>query len=155
MRDFNHTVDVLVKAYLNDTLIQGSPCGCAIGNLIAHSLGKKVQITDAREFEGNWDGDVATPYDWFGVLRPGRLSGITLNTIDKKNGAFQLSIIGYSVIEIGRIESAFEEHEGSFYNYNTDSSRFDGLMRVVDVLAEIHGIDLTAKEEAKLLFVKV
>ncbi len=32
---------------------------------------------------------------------------------------------------------------------------FNGLMAVVDVLADIHGINLEAKEEAKKLFIKV
>lgn len=151
---FQQTVDVLVKAYLNDTLIQGSPCGCAVGNLIAHKLGKKVYVTNAKQFEANWDGDDLSPYDWFGVLCPGRLAGVH-GPINKKNGSFQLSIIGYSILEISWIEAAFENFDGDFSDYNTDKSRFEGLMRVVDVLAEIHNIDLTAKEEAKALFVKV
>jgi hypothetical protein len=30
----------------------------------------------------------------------------------------------------------------------------NGLMKVVDVLADIHGVDLSVKESAKLQFVK-
>lgn len=33
MRDFNHTVNVLVKAFLNGTLIHTDACGCAAGNI--------------------------------------------------------------------------------------------------------------------------
>ncbi len=41
MRDFNKAIDVLVKAYLNDTLHHGWPCGCAVGNLIADAYKTK------------------------------------------------------------------------------------------------------------------
>lgn len=58
---------------------------------------------------------------------------------------------GYSEVELAKIEFAFESaDEGS----TEDENMFNGLMAVVDVLAEIHGVDLTSKEQAKKLFVK-
>jgi hypothetical protein len=60
---------------------------------------------------------------------------------------------GYSVHEIHQIEYAFEN--APYQGDDTEEWMFNGLMAVVDVLAEIHGIDLTAKEEAKKLFVRI
>jgi hypothetical protein len=150
---FSETVDVLVKAYLNDTLIQGSPCGCAIGNLIADKLGKKVNIVDSRSYEANWDGDDREAFDWFLRLRPGRVIKQKDLVPDFNNGDRLIRLTGYTLQEVGRIEYAFEDNDDSF-RYNSDSARFQGLMRVVEVLADIHGIDLQTKESAKLLFVK-
>lgn len=39
MRDFNHTVNVLVKAYFNGFLIKMSCKACAVGNLVADGMG--------------------------------------------------------------------------------------------------------------------
>jgi hypothetical protein len=39
---FEQTVDVLVKAYLNDTLVHGNCCACVVGNLCAHAIGTRV-----------------------------------------------------------------------------------------------------------------
>jgi hypothetical protein len=64
-----------------------------------------------------------------------------------------INATGYSVHEIHQIEYAFEN--APYQGDDTEEWMFNGLMAVVDVLAEIHGIDLTAKEEAKKLFVKI
>lgn len=42
MRDFNHSVNVLVKAYLNNTLAHSTCYACAVGNLVADGIGTKV-----------------------------------------------------------------------------------------------------------------
>jgi hypothetical protein len=44
MRDFNHTVNVLVKAYLNDTLRHNNCYACAVGNMIASANGFKYSM---------------------------------------------------------------------------------------------------------------
>jgi hypothetical protein len=35
---FSNTIDILVKAYLNDTLQHESCSACAVGNLVSHSM---------------------------------------------------------------------------------------------------------------------
>lgn len=129
MRDFNHTVNVLVKAYLNDTLTHGDDCGCAVGNLIAHSI-------DVDPMQ--WDPS------WHVYLRCGHRQEF------KEEAIKEVAATGYSILEILRIEEAFEWVE---FHPNNDLWVFNGLMAVVDVLAEIHGIDLKEREEAKALFV--
>ena len=54
---------------------------------------------------------------------------------------------GYSVDELARIEFAFESVPLG------EDRMFKGLMAVVDVLSDIHGVDLSVKEESKMLFV--
>ena len=61
----------------------------------------------------------------------------------------QAEATGYTIYQLNAIERAFEGVD----ELATDRM-FLGLMAVVDVLAEIHGIDLKQREEAKLLFVK-
>jgi hypothetical protein len=147
---FHETVDVLVKAYLNDTLYQGHPCGCAIGNLIAARNGHKVlkEIYSPVSWVGSM---VGSGFDWYEVLYPGKICGSRGSVTV---GIEQINSIGYSIPEVIIIEEAFESTRYSCSG-GIDESMFNGLMAVVDVLADIHGISLDKKEEAKKLFVKV
>jgi hypothetical protein len=154
MRDFHYTVNVLVKAYLNDTLIHGHPCGCAVGNLIAQDLGLKVIVegSDQAGWIGGRYQETGGGFDWFTVVRPDRI----VSKGSRKLGVQQIKATGYSVNEIRRIEHAFEsvQEENDLFNPHLDPDGHKGLMAVVDVLAEIHNIDLSTKEEAKKAFVK-
>lgn len=142
MRDFNHSVSVLVKAYLNGTLRHGDCNACAVGNLICASLG-----TQHRKMF------------WAYVFATCR-SGERLFDESGYYGEAKIEIdsTGYTIHELALIENAFEKT--ALYNEFQDQvgdkegQMFNGLMAVVDVLADIHGIDLTAKEHAKTLFVK-
>jgi hypothetical protein len=63
---------------------------------------------------------------------------------------FEIDSTGYSVKDLAKIEFAFETAQKG----NTeDDWMFNGLMAVIDVLAEIHNIDLITVKEAKELFV--
>lgn len=146
MRDFNHSVSVLVTAYLNGTLQNMNCYACAVGNLVADACGYKfVNITP----EGNERITVAWlneryPVDgWYGIVVRGRRS---------TSATYQVKATGYSVEELGKIEEVFEN---KCHINGDDESTFKSLMAVVDVLAEIHGVNLEAKENAKSLFVKV
>lgn len=138
MRDFNHTVNVLVKAYLNDTLVKGNYCQCAVGNLIqeAHKI---TLLNPSKDEIDEDDKSVLNGAVWY--------SAIQCKATEFKEAAYaQIKPIGYTFEEVFEIERAFEKGAQTI---------FESLMAVVDVLAEIHNIDLTAKEEAKKLFVKV
>ena len=138
---FDHTVSILVRAYLNDTLEHGNYCACAVGNLIAHEVGAEIVLKN--------NPLSVSKYKW---IHPKYEGGEWFCGTDKRME--QIKTTGYDLGEIFKIERAFEA-QGPKYNYGTeDQLMFNGLMAVVDVLAEIHGIDLEAKESAKLQFVK-
>jgi hypothetical protein len=141
MRDFNHTLNVLVKAYLNGTLEHGQCSACAVGNIVMESC------PDARMLliEG-WPLVFVSEGDDKQRLRPGEYKGEAKRQIDAT---------GYTWQELARIEKAFEKHDSFSEDESIiESDMFNGLMAVVDVLAEIHNIDLQHREEAKALFVK-
>lgn len=134
---FNRTVDILVKAYLNDTLQHDNPCGCAVGNMIMASCGIKFKHG----------------HDWFGDKRITWLdaSPAWYKFIDSPTGIDQVASTGYSIDEILAIEKAFESANTTPCS---DQDGYRGLCAVVDVLIDIDGIDLSVAEESKKLFVK-
>lgn len=141
MRDFQHTVGVLVKAYFDNTLQHGNCAACAVGNVIADACGFKYEPRTGSSSIIGWAGKTTEDFmSWYTEDTEGNgmvvENSLTIST-------------GYSASELTRIENAFESVEQEY-----DDRMFSGLMAVVDVLAEIHGIDLTEKESAKALFVK-
>jgi hypothetical protein len=161
MRDFNYTVNVLVKAYLNDTLLHNDCCACAVGNLIADAIGAEIRI-DGDPSRGTWSyetmwtrnkNQIQPIWDQVFCTTP---SGQTIRKEEYKGWAKkQIDTVGYSLEELAAIEFAFEDGGDIEKQAPNDPEwMFNGLMAVVDVLADIHGIDLTQKEAAKLLFAK-
>lgn len=134
MRDFNHTVNVLVQAYLNNTLLHLDCEACAVGNIIRAS---GYRFKDA-EHSTNWLSL---------IHKECRMGTLPIN--NQLDAEEQVRVTGYSVAELHLIEKAFESS-----CFAIEDSMFNGLMAVVDVLADIHGVDLTVKENAKALFVK-
>lgn len=146
MRNFNHTVDVLVKAYFKGELEHGDCAKCAVGNIIHEATGLEVgdPEADINGTCGVWKSLFVT-IQGKQTFYPSELSEFKEEAIDA------VCKTGYTIKELASIEFAFETAWGN----SMDELMFNGLMAVVDVLAEIHGIDLTAKEQAKALFVKV
>lgn len=153
---FHHTVNILVQAYLNDELAHKTCSACAVGNIVAASIGTRPKRNDSLasiEFDNNMfeDGSPACR-GWYWAL-DGELT---------YDGEHQIKATGYTVDELRKIEYAFENapgdpgKDGQLYRGRcTDPTwMFNGLMAVVDVLAEIHKIDLKTATEAKGLFVK-
>jgi len=60
-------------------------------------------------------------------------------------------------MDLAKIEFAFESapHTCDESDETNAEWMFNGLMAVVDVLAEIHNVNLEVKESAKAMFVKV
>lgn len=130
---FENSVDVLVSAYLHDELEHGDCAACAVGNLVKAQCG----TFDSSSF--NW-------YDFAIVKR--RNSAL----YSEKNIQFakdQIKATGYTIKQIIAIENAFERASpcGDYM--------FNGLMAVVDVLADIHQVDLSTKESAVLQFSEI
>lgn len=120
---FNQTVNVLVQAYLNDTLSQGECAKCAVANIIS---------------EGN------VRYDFY-LHGESWFKALGLNTAHPSCWNPEHPDVlktKYNASDLIKIERAFERGDDVF----------GGLMAVVDVLADIHSVDLEQKESAKLLF---
>ncbi len=132
---FKHSVDVLVKAYLNGTLQHCNCRACAVGNLI---------VAGGHTFA---DGIAAS---WMVMLVDKERGGSDIK-YEESDAMNQIRATGYSIKEIDLIERAFES---TFEWKYTDDEMFNGLMAVVDQLALIHKVDLSTKESAKLQFVK-
>ncbi len=150
--EFHKTVNILVQAYLNDELAHSFCSACAVGNIVAHALGTKPRKGDDLEFDNNFfeNGDYAAA--WYDALN---LMG------HHEPGLRQIEATGYTKSELRLIERAFEtaegkpEMDGMWRGKQTDPTwMFNGLMAVVDVLADIHNVDLSVREDAKLLFAK-
>ena len=141
MRDFNHTVSRLVTWSLKDELKHGDCAKCVVGNLCGgQSIWKYLFMTDE-----------------YGVQRAQRIQFFTafnlgFNSSEEllSNAVALCESTGYSVEELARIEKTFELSGG----VTVEERMFNGLIAVVDVLADIHKVDLSVKEEAKKLFVK-
>lgn len=166
---FQNTVDILVKAYLNDTLQHGNCYACAVGNIVADGLKcKVVKAPDGLKWSNGmpypawcytkpdgWGAAFTTDNgnDYNSTNDPNEVTSVT-DFIVLQNPIVrnQIEATGYTAEDLFKIEFAFE---AAYKGRNPEDWMFNGLMAVVDVLAEIHGIDLTQKEVAKSLFVKV
>lgn len=155
MRDFNYTINVLVKAYITGELKHGNCAFCAVGNIVHEATGfsqcgdEEIHYSEKRA--GVWVHVFSTP------TRTGE------QRMDLKKYSNEYPVVkeaidrtGYTVHELARIEYAFEMAPRNCHYDDGDNEEwmFNGLMAVVDVLADIHNIDLSVREEAKLLFVK-
>ena len=157
MRDFNHTINILVQAYLNNTLKKGDCSACAVGNILGTPQWSALFVTyNFGEGEGKRQ-IIALPGFALMNLATNHIIQVPIwklpEQIAKRIEEVQKAIIesGYTIEELARVENAFElAPEGN----NRDEAMFNGLMAVVDVLADIHGIDLKQKEEVRKLFVK-
>lgn len=151
---FDQTVSTLVKAFMNNTLEIGNYCACAIGNLIAEKVNAKIVLKPGwlPEYTGSryeWDHPKFTGEEWY-ATRPTIRSSVCREILVA--GRKMIDLIGYTLEEIWLIEGAFEGCRYKHKDY--EDQMFNGLMAVVDVLADIHKIDLSQKEEAKKLFLK-
>jgi hypothetical protein len=174
---FHRTVGILVKSYLNDTLIHSDCAGCAVGNLIAHTNGFKVD-----NFNGtSWFMKDDMYYDskeWFACFGTSKEEKIKkqiskklfgLIKTEKEAGKYFLCTThfypkkatkrvkewikntGYSLIELAKIEHAFEFNDMAG-DFSTSERIFNSLMGVIDILSEIHEATETEAKQAKELF---
>ncbi len=144
MRNFSHTMDVLVKAYFNDSLKHGACDACAVGNII-HSCSPFSQ-EDRHDLMYHNSG-------WVKVF-------CTRSTLSKKEQTIfpdqyigvaksQIDSTGYTWQELARIEKAFEEADTDIDLEANDDQReefmFNGLMAVLEVLADIHQVSFDGR----------
>lgn len=132
---FENSVNVLVKAYMNDTLHRLDCHACAVGNIVADANGYNIRF---------WYDQ----FEWMNECDPIEPIWCKVSVESDK----QIKPTGYTRDQIRSIENAFMGHG---YGEEMSIDNFDSLMRTVDRLAEIHNIDLTTREEYKKLFVKI
>lgn len=146
---FNETVGILVKAYMNDTLRHMDCAACAVGNICGSMKWRFIFCTNTdtnlQVVLGQSFAEKNEPLGFWSRCDKSKFYKDGLETIEKT---------GYTVNELARIEYAFEAAEWEEMIEDDEVWMFNGLMAVVDILAEIHGIDLQQKESAKLMFVK-
>lgn len=143
LEKFKETVGILVNAYLNDELRHGLCHACVVGNLVAHHKGVKPSFADCTtSFD---DGSHPLWQSLFATMH-GKQT-IKKECLEDKRIMAEINSTGYNWHDLARIELAFETAPTS------GDYMFNGLMAVVEVLAEIHNVDLSVKESAKLLFV--
>lgn len=120
-------MDVLVRAFFDGTLQPINPCACAVGNLICAANGLAMQARPS--------GRIVSPATgWMGLIR-----GVKPRPDDDKMLGW-LANTGYALRELNRIERAFEG--GAILAGDLDETvrAHSGLMAVLDVLFDIHGV---------------
>lgn len=113
---YQKTVDILVKAYFEDTLEHGNCEACAVGNIVNYGKPKKTL---------EWSNVFCTS-SHIQIVEPRNYEGTAKDEIDST---------GYTWQELSQIEYAFETAPRG---NSDDKWMFNGLMAVIDVLDKIH-----------------
>ena len=143
---YKRTVDILVAAYFNDTLEQGDPCGCAVGNIVAANMGIRVCKDDMGCL--GWGKDESPEWDKVANL------GDYTPTFYEGGAKTQIDATGYTAYEIHLIEKAFEST--NWDSGGDDQKMFNGLMEVIETLDQIHeNKDEVVTKESKEKFKRV
>lgn len=148
---FEKTVNILVKAYQDDTLEYVDCNACAVGNIVAANCGIKLKknIFDGIDTIGGKSDYWAESFSFFGEGLKG-LSPEKQRTVDS---IIQAKSTGYSFEELALIEEAFSK--GFIKRYlSKEEKTFLGLMSVVDCLMEIHEANEQETNLAKSMFIK-
>lgn len=132
---YQKSIDALVQAYFNDTLVHTNCMACAVGNLVAHANGAVVKRRNEQLVQWETDNEIIfnmsdVPQNlrwWNGVLSSRD------PTISDGYGT------GYTLKELSQIESAFEDRGTGSRDRNWEM--FESLMRVVSVLDRIHEVE--------------
>lgn len=135
---FDKTVIVFLKAYDDKKLIHGDYCSCAVGNLIANSMGYEIV---KREYNYSWSQSKGS--HWYDLIC---LRG---DEKDHEETLKEIKSTGYSLGELFSIEKAFENGCG-----NNSDLVYNSVMNVIECLVDIHEGDYKDAALAKKLFIK-
>ena len=147
---YRKTVDILVQAYMNDTLQHSNCHACAVGNLVSANIGIEKFITKP---DGLLIWSNGIPF-WNDVHM--FMSSVGIQNIDqtqyKDEAKNQIDATGYTWQQTAEIEKAFES---ALYGNSEDEWMLNGLMAVIDVLDKIHEVnDPDVTQKTKASFVK-
>lgn len=161
-------LQILTDSYVNGTLKPGNGCGCLVGNLIAHSLGINIYISNG---EITWHG--ATPKwahkFWTSTVGAAGLvkAFISDETIIRKQNGHQAQMVrisfmdpsvGYDadwqLAQVGLPTNVLMDLEWTFEinaarTTDTDEKMFLGLMAALDYLAVYFELPETSKVKGK------
>jgi len=148
---FDRTVGILVKAYQNDTLHHSNCYACAVGNLVCANMGMGYEKDKSGVVNIKWSG-----YDriasWVNVFCTISNDEQDINPFSYLGRAKEeIDATGYSWEDLAKIEYAFETAP---FGNSDDDFMFNGLMKVVDILMEIHEANKAEITAAKSLFKK-
>lgn len=128
---YHKTVDILVKAYFDDTLKHGNCVACAVGNIINHYRPfTSEEKTNLQYRISGWSSVFCT----LGAGHPDQ-EQVILPRNYKGDSKEQIDSTGYTWQELAKIEFYFETAP---QGKSEDEWMFNGLMAVIDVLDEIH-----------------
>jgi len=171
---FERTLEVLVNAFTADKLVPGSFCSCAVGNMVAAACGYRVEFIafscSNEEFYKllTWMADeqtlVAAP-EWHHVFYTTTSQKVYMDAYHGK-AKKEIDKTGYDVYDLMAIEEAFELASRSGedidpmagmsllqrLNYTRERS-YLGAMAVLQVLGQIHELDVATLNKAKARFV--
>jgi hypothetical protein len=141
---FNRSISILVKAYMDGTLIKNQCTACAVGNLVAGNLGIEIKVTKTNMFGPcmDWPAEVRPEWDNVFMTSAGEQT-ICPDMMKEPVVARQIYATGYHWEDLAKIEYAFETAPGGM---------FGGLMAAVEILCEIHEATETTTQETKALF---
>lgn len=156
---FDRTIQALVTAFFQGTLVKGDCRACAVGNIVAHCNQIKLNVhkilkdpVNYNKQIGEWRKVFVTDEDGFQKTRPENYEGLSRIIIDST---------GYQWMELAKIENAFEKstkfYERSYTKLNTVEimqDQYNGLMAVVEVLCEIEGIENPSEYKEMFAFQK-
>ena len=161
---FNRAIKALVKGFFNDTLAKNNCSACAVGNIVAESIGEKVVLdnpyaivmANSAKWQYIFSAVDGYCYRSFHELAAnnGHI-GKTQSEIQYNEGMQCIERTGYTTDELIKIETAFESntkiywHKYPFTQKNEImQDQFNGLMAVVEVLCKLDNIEPTEYKKA-------
>lgn len=143
---YNKTVDILVQAYMNDTLQHANCHACAVGNLIAANMG--IGYSKSKYETTMWNREFPVWIDVHCMKADGQHLNFCNYTGEAKE---QIDATGYSPYETAGIELAFESNRDN--GSTADERMFNSLLAVIEYLDKIHeNKDATITEQSKKKF---
>lgn len=143
---YKKTVDILYKAYFDDTLERGNCYACAVGNIIAANLGREYEVGNGRSRQRLfWSGFLPYASDWVERAADTRIPNwfkliYHEDNYDHEQAMLEIKSTGYSISEVRKIEQTFESAPTRWEGYTVEEEMFNGLSAVLDALAQIHEV---------------
>lgn len=102
-------IDVFLDALNNGTLMAGTPCGCAVGNLVADKMGIKLTKEDLFRHK-NIGNDGWFNYGYYNCAE----NTANPKIIDNE----QSRMTGFTIEELAKIEQTFEDNSSINNDYD-------------------------------------
>lgn len=160
---YDWLVSVLVKAYMDDTLVAGSPCACGMGNIIyASALKRGMDVGSAEELSIVWarqfgTTSILTPFKYmfahlYSELRSNGKHTQYVRIKEVADGMYALGLAELPPKVLLDLEWEFETNQTGD---TKDERMFNGLLAFIEVLDKYFEVGDYAKGETKEKFVQV